>query len=48
LLFSIETWDINCPQHIHKRYPQTTIAPIIENLQTQIQELQQRLAAYEQ
>jgi uncharacterized protein len=48
ILFSIETWDVNCPQHIHKRYPQTTIAPIIENLQTQIQELQQRLAAYEQ
>lgn len=48
ILFSIEAWDVNCPQHIHKRFPQATVAPIIENLQTQIQELQERLAAYEQ
>ncbi|HBN78255.1 MAG TPA: pyridoxamine 5'-phosphate oxidase, partial [Planctomycetaceae bacterium] len=22
ILFEIEAWDINCPQHIHKRFPQ--------------------------
>jgi len=22
ILFDIDAWDINCPQHIHKRYPQ--------------------------
>jgi predicted pyridoxine 5'-phosphate oxidase superfamily flavin-nucleotide-binding protein len=47
-LFSVEAWDVNCPQHIHKRFPQAVVAPIIENLQTQVQELQTRLAEYEE
>ena len=21
ILFTLEAWDINCPQHIHKRFP---------------------------
>ena len=48
ILFSIEAWDVNCPQHIHKRFPQAVVAPIIEQLQTQVQELQSRLAEFEQ
>jgi uncharacterized protein len=48
ILFSIEAWDVNCPQHIHKRFSQSVVAPIIERLQTQVQELQERLAEYEQ
>ncbi len=48
ILFSIEAWDVNCPQHIHKRFPQAVVAPIIEKLQTQVQELQAKLAEYEQ
>jgi predicted pyridoxine 5'-phosphate oxidase superfamily flavin-nucleotide-binding protein len=48
ILFSIEAWDVNCPQHIHKRFPQSVVAPIIEKLQTQVQELKERLAEYEQ
>ena len=48
ILFSIEAWDVNCPQHIHKRFPQATVAPIIEKLQAQVQELQVKLAEYEQ
>jgi predicted pyridoxine 5'-phosphate oxidase superfamily flavin-nucleotide-binding protein len=48
ILFSIEAWDVNCPQHIHKRFPQAVVAPIIEKLQTQVQELQSRLAEFEQ
>ena len=48
ILFSIEAWDVNCPQHIHRRFPQATVAPIIEKLQTQVQQLQARLAVYEQ
>ena len=47
ILFSIEAWDVNCPQHIHKRFSQATVAPIIEKLQTQIQELQSQLAEYQ-
>jgi predicted pyridoxine 5'-phosphate oxidase superfamily flavin-nucleotide-binding protein len=48
ILFSIEAWDVNCPQHIHKRFPQAVVAPIIEKLQAQVQELQSRLAEFEQ
>ncbi|GAB4139923.1 MAG: pyridoxamine 5'-phosphate oxidase family protein [Planctomycetaceae bacterium] len=47
ILFSIEAWDVNCPQHIHKRFPQTVVAPIIEKLQTQVQQLQAKLTKYE-
>lgn len=47
ILFTIEAWDINCPQHIHRRFPERSIAPLIEELQQQIQDLQTRLAKYE-
>jgi hypothetical protein len=47
ILFSIEAWDVNCPQHIHKRFPQREVAPIIENLQDHIGELELKLAQYE-
>ena len=48
ILFSIEAWDVNCPQHIHKRFPQAVVAPIIEKLQGQVRELQAKLAEYKQ
>jgi len=48
ILFSIEAWDVNCPQHIHKRFSQAVVAPIIEKLQGQVQELQAKLTEYEQ
>ena len=34
ILFSIEAWDVNCPQHIHKRFPQKLVAPVIEERQS--------------
>lgn len=45
ILFKIEAWDINCPQHIHKRFPQRQVAPIIEQLRQRVQELETELAA---
>ena len=39
ILFSIEAWDINCSQHIHQRFSQRQIAPVIEKLQEQIADL---------
>ena len=48
ILFEIEAWDVNCPQHIHKRFSQTQIAPVIEQLQQRIQDLEAQLAAYKQ
>ena len=29
ILFEIEAWDVNCPQHIHKRFSQKQVAPVI-------------------
>ena len=43
IVFSVEAWDINCPQHIHKRFAQRQIAPVITELQEKIAELEERL-----
>ena len=44
IVFSIEAWDINCPQHIYKRYTQRQIAPLIAELQGRIANLETALA----
>ena len=48
ILFEIEAWDINCPQHIHKRFPQQEVALVVEKLQQQVQELEAQLATLRQ
>lgn len=45
ILFEVTAWDINCPQHIHKRYSERQILPVIEKLETRIKELEAELAA---
>lgn len=45
ILFEIEAWDVNCPQHIHKRFSQRQVAPVIEQLQARIAELEAKLQA---
>lgn len=47
VLFEIEAWDANCPQHIHKRYPQSLVASAVEKLQEEVRELRAKVAAYE-
>ena len=47
ILFEIEAWDVNCPQHIHKRFAQKQVAPIIEQLQAKIAELEVKLRMLE-
>lgn len=47
ILFEIEAWDVNCPQHIHKRFSQKQIAPVIEQLQAKVAELESKLRALE-
>jgi predicted pyridoxine 5'-phosphate oxidase superfamily flavin-nucleotide-binding protein len=44
ILFTIEAWDVNCSQHIHERYSARQIAPVIEELQSRVQELEAELA----
>ena len=40
IVFSIEAWDVNCPQHIHRRLSESQVAPVIEKLQGRIAELE--------
>lgn len=44
ILFHIKAWDVNCPQHIHKRFSQAQVAPVIERLQARIADLEAQLA----
>jgi predicted pyridoxine 5'-phosphate oxidase superfamily flavin-nucleotide-binding protein len=43
ILFNVEAWDMNCQQHIHRRFPQEIVAPFIEKLQARIKELEAKL-----
>jgi hypothetical protein len=43
VVFTIEAWDINCPQHIHKRFAQRQVAPVIAELQAKIADLEEQL-----
>jgi predicted pyridoxine 5'-phosphate oxidase superfamily flavin-nucleotide-binding protein len=45
IVFTLEAWDVNCPQHIHKRFSQNQIAPVITGLQQRVKELEFELAA---
>jgi predicted pyridoxine 5'-phosphate oxidase superfamily flavin-nucleotide-binding protein len=40
ILFTVEAWDVNCQQHIHQRFSQRQIAPVIEKLQSRIDTLE--------
>lgn len=40
ILFYVEAWDVNCPQHIHRRLPASVVEPVIAELQKKISELQ--------
>jgi len=48
ILFEIEAWDVNCPQHIHKRIPQREVVPVVEQLQRRVTELETQLVAVRQ
>lgn len=45
ILFTIEAWDVNCPQHIHKRFSQNQLVPVINSLQSRIDELEAELVS---
>jgi len=40
IVFTVEAWDMNCPQHITRRFSERQIAPAIEKLQSRIAELE--------
>ena len=43
IVFTVEAWDINCHQHIHKRLSEREVRPVIEQLQRRIAELEDKL-----
>lgn len=43
ILFQVEAWDWNCPQHIPIRYSHQEVAAIVAPLQARIAELEQQL-----
>jgi len=47
MLFHIDAWDINCPQHITPRFTQKEIEPIVEQLEERNAALQKRVGALE-
>jgi uncharacterized protein len=44
IVFTIEAWDMNCSQHIQKRYSQRQVQPVIDQLQQRIADLEMQLA----
>lgn len=44
VVFTVEAWDINCPQHIMPRYSEAEIAPGIGKLVARIKELEEEVA----
>ena len=40
IIFEVEAWDANCPQHITPRYSEDEIAPALAKLQARIDELE--------
>jgi uncharacterized protein len=44
-LFHIDAWDINCPQHIKRRFDEDDVVPKIRELQARIAELEAEVAA---
>ncbi len=40
ILFEVEAWDVNCPQHITRRYTEDQIAPALAKLQARIDALE--------
>jgi uncharacterized protein len=44
IVFEVEAWDMNCPKHIHRRFPEKAVAPVVEQLQGRIKELEAEVA----
>lgn len=43
-VFTLEAWDVNCPQHITQRWTEAEISPVIEAMQQKIEELEAEVA----
>jgi predicted pyridoxine 5'-phosphate oxidase superfamily flavin-nucleotide-binding protein len=47
ILFRLDAWDVNCPQHIHRRFTERQVSSLIEPLNRKIAELQAQVRRLE-
>jgi hypothetical protein len=47
LVFHVEAWDVNCPQHITPRYTREEIEPMVQELERRNEALQERVKELE-
>jgi uncharacterized protein len=40
IFVSVEAWDVNCPQHIHRRFSERQVLPVLKRLQARFAELE--------
>lgn len=45
IVFTIEAWDSNCPQHIPQMWSEAEIAPVVNAMNAKIEELEAEIAA---
>jgi uncharacterized protein len=43
ILFHVEAWDVNCPQHITRRYSEREVARLMQGLRDRIDKLENEL-----
>lgn len=48
IVFNIEAWDPNCPQHIPQMWSEAEIAPVVNAMNSRIEELEAEVAALKQ
>jgi uncharacterized protein len=39
VVFTVAAWDVNCPQHFHRRFGERQVVPVVEALHRRIAEL---------
>ena len=45
IVFELEAWDVNCPQHITPRYTEAEFGPVVAGLKNRVAELEAQLSA---
>lgn len=48
IVFHVEAWDINCPQHIRRRFTEENVTAYTERLEARIKVLEQEVISLEQ
>ncbi len=44
ILFRIDAWDVNCQQHIHRRFPATAVEQLVDSMRQEIEQLKGEIA----